>query len=384
MTGYVQEPPPPLSAYSILGQNQYPESVALWHSPSAQQPQQSQSQSQIPAIPLTPTTSRTPSLLQPLPDQKKHKRTRSGCFTCRSRRIKCDETRPVCERCRKGNRECVYPSSTTGPASKPAPRSVAKAKASRPQSRGSDSSGPVSIDAEEARNSDLAPIADEEDEEGSPGSSTHQSPKTTETIAPVSSKPTPAKKKSAQSLSRHKVMKQQTVTATEPGPGRREDSSSPSTEASSRFGSLSTRSDSVGIHFFDNAGDPSTAHLPEDLRFYISYHRDSINYRHYFMHPRSTNFVNQTIIDYALQYEPLLYAVVGFSAYHHCVQTGGGKLYSFLKYYNRALTLLRRSLGSGEPYTEATLATVLVLTTFEVWCIVVDAYPSLLPYVLVF
>ncbi|KAL4986328.1 hypothetical protein BDW68DRAFT_129566 [Aspergillus falconensis] len=364
MTGYVQEPPP-LSAYSILGQNQYPESVALWHSSSTQQlqqPQQPPSQSRIPAVPLTQATPRTPSLLQPLPDQKKHKRTRSGCFTCRSRRIKCDETRPICERCQKGNRECVYPSSTTGPASKPAPRSVAKAKTSRPQSRGSDSSGPVSVDADETRTFDLAPIADEE-EEGSPGSSTQQSPEFTESSAPTG-KSTLSKKKSAQSLPRRKV-KQQIVTAADPVPGRREDSSSPSTEASSRFGSLSARSDSVGFHLFDNAGDPSTAHLPEDLRFYLSYHRDSINYRHYFMHPRSTNFVNHTIIEYALQYEPLLYAIVGFSAYHHCVQTGGGKLYSFLKYYNRALTLLRRSLGSGEPYTEATLATVLVLTTFE-------------------
>lgn len=31
------------------------------------------------------------------PDHVKHRRTRSGCFTCRSRRVKCDETRPTCE-----------------------------------------------------------------------------------------------------------------------------------------------------------------------------------------------------------------------------------------------------------------------------------------------
>ncbi len=34
----------------------------------------------------------------PGPDHIKHRRTRSGCFTCRSRRIKCDEMRPTCER----------------------------------------------------------------------------------------------------------------------------------------------------------------------------------------------------------------------------------------------------------------------------------------------
>ncbi|RDW90768.1 Zn(II)2Cys6 transcription factor [Aspergillus mulundensis] len=359
MAGYIQEPPP-LSAYSILGQNQYPESVALWSAQQPQQPQPQQPQSQSPAVPLTPATPRTPSLLQPLPDQKKHKRTRSGCFTCRSRRIKCDETRPVCDRCRKGNRECVYPS-TTGPASKPAPRSVAKAKASRPQSRGSDSSGPVSVDTDETRTFDLAPIADEE-EEGSPGSSTHQSPTATGATAPTGLKSTLSKKKSAQSLHRRKV-KQQVVPAADPN--RKEDSSSPSTETSSRYGSLSARSDSVGFHLFETVGDPNTAHLPEDLRFYLSYHQDSLNYRHYFMRSRSNNFVKQTIVEYALQYEPLLYAIVGFSAYHHVVQTGGGNLYSFLKYYNKALSLLRRSLGSGEPYSEATLATVLVLVNFE-------------------
>lgn len=34
----------------------------------------------------------------PGPDHIKHRRTRSGCFTCRGRRVKCDETRPICER----------------------------------------------------------------------------------------------------------------------------------------------------------------------------------------------------------------------------------------------------------------------------------------------
>ncbi|KAL4807104.1 hypothetical protein BDV18DRAFT_112694 [Aspergillus unguis] len=369
LTGYIQEPPP-LSAYSILGQNQYPESVALWGSTSTlqqqQQPQsQPQPQAQASAATVTPVTPKTPSLLQPLPDQKKHKRTRSGCFTCRSRRIKCDETRPVCERCRKGNRECVYPSPTTGAASKPAPRSAAKSRSSRPQSHESDASG--SVEADEARV--LEPIADaaeDEDFEHSPGSSTYPSPITTESIASAGSKSTVQKKKSVQSLRRRKG-KQPTVSTTDPLPGRKDStSSSPSTtETSSRLGSISARSDSVGFIPFEFVGDPSTAHLAEDLRFYLSYHRESISYRHYFLHPCSTNFVHQTIIEYVLQYEPLLYAVVGFSAYHHTVQSGGGKLHSFLKYYNKALSLLRKSLGSGEPYTEATLATVLVLTTFE-------------------
>ncbi|KAF7714198.1 Fungal Zn(2)-Cys(6) binuclear cluster domain-containing protein [Penicillium ucsense] len=33
-------------------------------------------------------------------------RSRTGCLTCRTRKLKCDEQRPVCAQCRKGGREC--------------------------------------------------------------------------------------------------------------------------------------------------------------------------------------------------------------------------------------------------------------------------------------
>ncbi|KKK22354.1 hypothetical protein P175DRAFT_0494478 [Aspergillus ochraceoroseus IBT 24754] len=369
MTGYLSgslhpQEPSPLSTYSILGPANYPKSVALWHNPPAQQQQQQPEPSppQIPAASYTaPPT--TPSLLQPLPDQKKHKRTRSGCFTCRSRRIKCDETRPICDRCRKGSRDCVYPSSTgTGAPSKPGLRSVVKGKVPRPQSCGSDSSGYVETDEVRA----LDPIVDEGEEETSPNSSTHQSPPSASAI-PVRSKPElPQQEGSGQPLRRRKGKWQSGGGATtDPAVSCKESSSSPSTEGSSRFESLSTRSASVGFIPLDSVGPPNTAHLSEDLRYYLSYHQDFIDYRHYFLGPSSSNFVHDTILEFALQYEPLLYAIVGFASYHHCVQTGNGKLYSFLRYYNKALTQLRKSLGSGEPYSEATLVTVLVLTTFE-------------------
>ncbi|THW15474.1 hypothetical protein D6D23_08953 [Aureobasidium pullulans] len=35
-------------------------------------------------------------------------RTRTGCTTCRERHVKCDETRPVCRACQRGNRPCQY------------------------------------------------------------------------------------------------------------------------------------------------------------------------------------------------------------------------------------------------------------------------------------
>lgn len=40
--------------------------------------------------------------------KRHHFKVRSGCETCRTRRIKCDETKPTCIRCLKLGRSCVY------------------------------------------------------------------------------------------------------------------------------------------------------------------------------------------------------------------------------------------------------------------------------------
>ncbi|CEL03760.1 hypothetical protein ASPCAL04904 [Aspergillus calidoustus] len=45
--------------------------------------------------------------LQPFP-RSRIQRTRTGCQTCRARKIKCDEHRPVCTQCHKGNRSCSW------------------------------------------------------------------------------------------------------------------------------------------------------------------------------------------------------------------------------------------------------------------------------------
>lgn len=336
----VQEDPPP---YALFAPIQYPESVALWHTSATQQP---------PSISAPATSYPSPSsslnqqpILQPAPDQKKHKRTRSGCFTCRSRRIKCDESRPVCDRCKKGNRECVYPSSP----SQTGPRTGTRPKGSRPQSHESDSSGQVEQDDVRV----LEPIADEyEGDEGSVGSGSRPSPPS----ATSQPKQRLSRRKSNQSLKKRKPKK---------APEVKEGSSSPSA-GSSKLESMSAHSTGPGQFELEPFGLRGNGQLPEDLRFYLIFHQEFLNYHHFFQKQNSETFIRQTIIDLALQYEPLLYAVVGFAAYHHSLQTGTGKLSTFLKYYNKALSLLRKSLGSGEKHSEATLITVLVLTTFEV------------------
>ncbi|KAK5656874.1 hypothetical protein OQA88_4423 [Cercophora sp. LCS_1] len=42
------------------------------------------------------------------PRKTDRQRVRTGCFTCRGRRVKCGEEKPTCKRCQTGNRECVY------------------------------------------------------------------------------------------------------------------------------------------------------------------------------------------------------------------------------------------------------------------------------------
>ncbi|KAK0392839.1 hypothetical protein NLU13_2333 [Sarocladium strictum] len=40
--------------------------------------------------------------------RKGSEKRRTGCITCKKRRVKCDEGRPTCLRCRRGARECSY------------------------------------------------------------------------------------------------------------------------------------------------------------------------------------------------------------------------------------------------------------------------------------
>lgn len=328
-----------MSAFSLFGSSQYPESVAFWHDPTA-----------IPVmVPTASNPPKQPTILQPLPDQKKHKRTRSGCFTCRARRIKCDETRPVCERCRKGSRDCVYPS-PTATSSKAGVRSSAKSRSTRPQAHGNDSPGKPGTDEP----SPLEPIIDEE-EPDSAAAATLPSPSSSGT---GQIRPDYERRHSEAS-----PRAQHTKRSSDPGFFIAEQmGSSPSAE-SSPYESLSVRSASISQTVTDLL---NAAKLPDDIRFFLNFHLEFLTHEHFFLRRPSAPFIQHNLIELALQYDPLLYALVGFSAYHHTLHTPGGKLYSFLKYYNKALALLRKSLGSGEEHSLATLCTVLVLTTFEV------------------
>lgn len=51
----------------------------------------------------------------PLGAVSKHGMEPLACVSCRSRKLKCDRTKPACSRCVKVNNECVYPESRRKP-----------------------------------------------------------------------------------------------------------------------------------------------------------------------------------------------------------------------------------------------------------------------------
>ncbi|KAF2145208.1 uncharacterized protein K452DRAFT_244963 [Aplosporella prunicola CBS 121167] len=260
-------------------------------------------------------------------DHVKHRRTRSGCYTCRNRRVKCDETHPICERCRKGNRECVYP------------EPVQNAKSHRAASRTKGSSPGSASSGDEGRDH-LPPIPD--DDEETPGSS-HR--------ASVSnSSHTGREQSNTPSLTHDK-------------------SPSPSTESSSVIAHAHPRPvpsrTSSRQNLRRSPMDRTWNELKPDVRYYLEWFRDNITCHHYALKYDGADFMRTTLLDIAVHNDPLLYAVVGFAAYHHTVQRPDGRLQDFLGYYNQSVNLLRVSLQRGQRRSPATLLTILQLATIE-------------------
>ena len=111
---------------------------------------------------------------------------------------------------------------------------------------------------------------------------------------------------------------------------------------------------------------PQWSHLSQDLQYYLEYHQQHLNHHHYLFKHESSDFVHHTLIEHALNYDPLLYAIVGFAAFHSALKKRNGKIQDFLGYYNKSVSLLRKSLSSGQRHTDATMMTILQLASFEV------------------
>ncbi|KAK1465888.1 hypothetical protein CMEL01_11880 [Colletotrichum melonis] len=278
-------------------------------------------------------------------DHVKHRRTRSGCYMCRSRRVKCDESRPVCDRCRKGSRECIYPEPPTTKGS-PAQGSSSKDGAPTQQQASPDSSNDAEDGEDETEPGGLDTILDEDEGEEESFQRQFSGPSRSSTASSFNLQRTGGTRHGSETPS-HEGTK----------------SASPSTStASSQTTTAYTMPD---LTILSLGGHADWSHLPPDLRQHLEYFCENVTHYHYCMLTDAHEFFRVILPNFALQNEALLYAVVGFAAYQRTIQDPNGKMEEFLKYYNKSVILLLNSLKRKEKHNIAMLLTVLQLATIE-------------------
>ena len=248
--------------------------------------------------------------------------------------------------CQKGSRDCTYPESRTTPSN---------SGASRREQSGTT-----------AEDSELSP-----DEGNSPETpligGRHGRSIKSEKPASISSK---SPKGSYSSTTSTKGAA--TSPAEQPRPSiekvKQETGLSPSTEGPST--PASTGLDKAAKFSSVSTEPPQDtkpwSQLPPDLQYYLEYHKTHLTYHHWFFKHDANHFLHTILVDLALYYDPLLYAVVGFAAFQLTLTRPNGKIQDFLGYYNKSVSLLRKSLYNNERHTDATMLTILQLATFEV------------------
>lgn len=150
-------------------------------------------------------------------------------------------------------------------------------------------------------------------------------------------------------------------------------SPTPSTEGSIGYSSFEQFGGSPQFYdqtFANDLGSENSrsswSHLPPDLQFYLTYYCQNITFMHYSLRSNNEGFIHKLLLDVAIRHEPLLYAVVGFSAFQYAVEKQEGKIQDFLQYYNKAVSLLLFSLKNGARHTTGTILAILQLATIEV------------------
>ncbi|KAL5412646.1 hypothetical protein PMIN03_004119 [Paraphaeosphaeria minitans] len=260
----------------------------------------------------------------------KHRRTRSGCFTCRQRRVKCDEAHPVCERCRKGNRECIYPEAQS---TQKTGRSGSKSGKSSAESGEGSSPEDHNDDAKER----LPPIADDDEEE----------------------------------------YEEDDIEVEEKGRGAREASNtpgltldrspSPSTESSLKTPSLSSRPpiNRKMSHPTTKSGAAVKPSQRKDIQFYLDYFKNHMSAHHYSLKRDTSKFFKTDYLNHAMRYPPLLFAVVGYAAYFHTLTQPNARMHTFLQYYDESISRLRANMMKTKKQGLSTLLTILQLAAIE-------------------
>ncbi|TVY49462.1 hypothetical protein LOCC1_G000576 [Lachnellula occidentalis] len=258
-------------------------------------------------------------------EHTKHRRTRSGC--------------------RKGPRECVYPEPSKSSKSS---RSSSSSKHSQAANRESPDSSSDDDEDEDEGLERLESIPDE-DESRQSGTSTIEFQRSG----------TGQSSNDRKSATRH----------SSETPSLVQDKGTPPTPSEGSMG-YSPRVLSDGRlkkpGFSPAASDKSDwQYLPADIQFYLTYFCENITHLHYALKYDSEDFIRTRFLDVALENEALLYAIVGFSAFQRTLHNPQGKIQDFLQYYNKAVSLLLKSLKRGERHSNGTLLAILQLATIE-------------------
>lgn len=244
--------------------------------------------------------------------------------------------------CRKAKRECVYPELISS-------SSVKGARGSSRRGSGRDGSVSSNDDHDCADHERLPPILDDED---SPENAVNAG-------MPDATRSGWAIKKESDSNS----------PSSSPHPNSLPDS--PAGEGDHKIGKTSSRPNlprQQSRQKLKNKQPHSSkfARLPTQVKWYLNYHKEHLTYHHYSMKVDTGDFLKTTFLEIALSYEPLLYAITAFSAYHYTLSNPEGKLQDFLGYYNKSVTLLRESLAKSPKHSLQTVLAILQLATFEV------------------
>lgn len=145
-------------------------------------------------------------------------------------------------------------------------------------------------------------------------------------------------------------------------------SPTPSTEGSIGYSPYHTVGESLELGSMSSTTRSDWSHLPPDLAYYLTYYYDHITHLHYSLKFDPSNFMKTIFIEIALRDggEALLHAIVGFAAFQQTLHNLEGRMQDFLQYYNKAVSLLLRSLKRGGHHSIGTLLAILQLATIEV------------------
>ncbi|KAI4259304.1 MAG: hypothetical protein LQ352_000844 [Teloschistes flavicans] len=259
-------------------------------------------------------------------EHTKHRRTRSGCFTCRQRRVK------------------------TNAKSSSSKSAAGKSKESIPEESGSEREDGIKKES---------PVSESVRKDGPIPKAGRKQPR---------AKLTAARKQQAQGHKQQAQGHKQPLPSIEQSEHDAHVAQSPQTDASSPSVSGSRSSHHLENITPESSMSPekiSLSLLPHHQRYYLEYLRNNLTYHHYFFRGDANYFIRHILIESALSYEPLLQAVVGFAAFQSTLNKPDGKIQDFLSCYNRSVSLLLKSLAGGQKHTDAMLLTILQLATIE-------------------